>query len=66
MTHSLPQGIRAGILASPQDFLHLVAGALDEPADLFFWSTGACWLQFTPRRSCRGNPMRLAGATATG
>jgi D-alanyl-D-alanine carboxypeptidase len=35
MTHSLPQRIRAGILASPQDFLHLVAGALDEPADFF-------------------------------
>ncbi len=35
MTHSLPQGIRAGIMASPPEFLHLVAGVLDEPADLF-------------------------------
>ncbi len=35
MTHSLPQGIRAGILAAPQEFLHLVAKALDEPVDLF-------------------------------
>ncbi len=26
MTKSLPPGIRSGILASPQDFLHLVAG----------------------------------------
>lgn len=30
---SLPQEIRAAILASPGDFLHLVAGVLDEPGD---------------------------------
>jgi D-alanyl-D-alanine carboxypeptidase len=30
-----PQGIQAGILASPEDFLRLVAKALDEPASLF-------------------------------
>lgn len=35
MTQSLPQGIRAGILASPQDFLRLVGKALDEPAIFF-------------------------------
>jgi len=35
MTQSLPQGIRAGILASPQDFLRLVGNALDEPAIFF-------------------------------
>ena len=34
-TESLPPGIRSGILASPQDFLHLLAGVLSEPAELF-------------------------------
>jgi D-alanyl-D-alanine carboxypeptidase len=34
-TQSLPEEIRVGILATPQEFLHLVAGALDEPADFF-------------------------------
>jgi D-alanyl-D-alanine carboxypeptidase len=35
MTESLPEQIRSGILASPGDFLHMVAGVLDERADLF-------------------------------
>jgi len=35
MTQSLPQGIRAAVLASPQDFLRLVAKILDEPAGFF-------------------------------
>ena len=35
MTSALPREIRAGIAARPQDFLHLVAAVLDEPADFF-------------------------------
>ena len=35
MTASLPQGIRAGILAAPRGFLRLVADALSEPPDFF-------------------------------
>lgn len=35
MTNDLPAGIQAGIMAAPQDFLRLVANALDEPADFF-------------------------------
>jgi zinc D-Ala-D-Ala carboxypeptidase len=35
MTRSLPEEIRAGILAEPQEFLHLVAAVLDEPAVFF-------------------------------
>ncbi len=35
MTESLPSDIRAGILASPKDFLELVGRVLSEPADLF-------------------------------
>jgi hypothetical protein len=34
-TQFLPDGIRGGIMAAPQDFLRLVARVLDEPA-LFF------------------------------
>ena len=35
MTHSLPQVIQARILASPVDFLSLVAKTLDEPSSFF-------------------------------
>jgi zinc D-Ala-D-Ala carboxypeptidase len=35
ITQSLPQGIQARILASPADFLSLVAKALDEPPSFF-------------------------------
>jgi len=35
MTQPLPQGIRAGIMASPRNFLDLVAKVLDEPAIFF-------------------------------
>jgi D-alanyl-D-alanine carboxypeptidase len=35
MIVTLPTDIHAGILGSPRDFLHLVAGVLDEPPDLF-------------------------------
>ena len=35
MTQALPEGMRAGIMASPRDFLDLVAATLDEPADFF-------------------------------
>ena len=35
MTQSLPQGIQAHILASPVDFLRLVAKTLDEPVGFF-------------------------------
>ncbi len=34
MSESLPERIRSGILASPGEFLHMVAGVLDERADL--------------------------------
>jgi len=35
MTQALPEGMRAGIMASPRDFLDLVAATLDEPSDFF-------------------------------
>jgi zinc D-Ala-D-Ala carboxypeptidase len=35
MTLALPQEIRSGIMANQQDFLRLVATALEEPAELF-------------------------------
>jgi D-alanyl-D-alanine carboxypeptidase len=34
MTHDLPPRIRSAIMANQQDFLHLLANAMDEPADL--------------------------------
>jgi len=35
MTRGLPREIRTGIMAHQQDFLHLLASVLDEPADFF-------------------------------
>jgi zinc D-Ala-D-Ala carboxypeptidase len=35
LTGSLPDHIRAAIRADPREFLHLVAGVLNQPADLF-------------------------------